>query len=164
MLSVIALVIISVKTGIEKFYENKLHGQIGYMEVENDASGRAIRTLHITPNVPGTTLYLTIDSQLQLVAEQALGPHPGAIIAIAPQSGQVLAMVSKPSFDPNAFITGMSHEYYQTLLLGPDKPLYHRALRGLYPFGSTIKPFLALGALNDGIISPHYTIYDPGWF
>lgn len=152
------------KSGIEKFYEEELHGKVGYQEVENDASGKPLRILKETRAIPGRNIYLTIDSGLQLIAEQALADKRGAIVAIEPATGQILAMVSEPSFDPNLFVAGISRKDYQVLQDSVDKPLYNRALRGLYPHASTIKPFLALQGLETGIITPDYTIYDPGWF
>lgn len=152
------------KQGIEKFYEDELHGSVGYEQAENDASGEPVRILNQIKPEPGKNLYLTLDSRLQMVAEQALAGHRGAVVAIQPKTGQILAMVSEPGFDPNIFIDGISSSDYKTLQVSPDRPLYNRALRGLYPFASTIKPFVALQGLNSGIVSPEYTISDPGWF
>ncbi|OGT55543.1 MAG: penicillin-binding protein 2 [Gammaproteobacteria bacterium RIFCSPHIGHO2_12_FULL_43_28] len=152
------------KLGIEQFYEKALHGKVGYEETENDASGKPIRTLNEIKAIPGKNLYLTIDSNLQIVAERALDGHRGAIVAIDPATGQVLAMVSEPGFDPNAFVLGISYNDYQALQASNEKPLYDRALRGLYPPASTVKPFLALEALNEGSITPQDSIYDAGWF
>jgi penicillin-binding protein 2 len=152
------------KLGIEKFYEDELHGTVGYQQVENDASGESVRIIKQTNPVPGKDLYLTIDSSLQKVAEDALKGYRGAIIAIQPQTGQVLALVSEPGYDPNMFVTGIASSDFQLLQKSPDRPLYNRALRGLYPFASTIKPFIALEGLNSGTVTPDYTIFDPGWF
>lgn len=152
------------KQGIEKFYEDELHGSVGYEQAENDASGEPVRILNQIKPEPGKNLYLTLDSRLQMVAEQALAGHRGAVVAIQPKTGQILAMVSEPGFDPNIFIDGISSNDYKTLQVSPDRPLYNRALRGLYPFASTIKPFVALQGLNSGVVSPEYTISDPGWF
>lgn len=152
------------KTGIEKYYENELHGKIGYKKVEIDAGGRPLRVVKTIPPVPGNNLYLTIDSNLQQVALKAFGKERGALVAIQPNTGQVLALVSSPSFDPNLFVQGISSKDYQKLQTSPDMPLYNRALRGQFPMASTIKPFLALEGLDSGIITPSYTIYDPGWF
>ena len=152
------------KSGIEKYYEEELHGTVGYEEVENDASSRPVRTLKEIKSTPGKNIYLTIDSGLQLAAEKALDGHRGAIVAIQPSTGQVLAMVSEPGFDPNLFVTGINLNDYQALRNSPDRPLYNRALRGLYPPASTVKPYLALEGLNSGIVSPEDTISDPGWF
>lgn len=152
------------KSGIEKFYEEELHGTVGYEEIENDASSRPVRTLKEIKGVPGKNIYLTIDSGLQLAAENALDGHRGAIVIIQPNTGQVLAMVSEPSFDPNLFVTGINVEDYQMLRTSPDRPLYNRALRGLYPPASTVKPYLALKGLDANLISPDDTLNDPGWF
>jgi len=152
------------KLGIEKFYEDELHGNVGYEEVENDASGKPIRILKKTRGKPGKNLYLTIDSGLQLAAEKALIDHRGAIVAIQPQTGQVLAMVSEPAYDPNLFVLGISQQDYNALQQSEEKPLYDRALRGLYPLASTIKPYLALQGLNSGATTPDYTIFDNGTF
>ena len=152
------------KSGIEKYYEEELHGNVGYEEVENDASGKPLRVLKKIKGVPGKNLYLTLDSKLQLVAEESMEGIRGAVVVIQPTTGQVLAMVSQPSFDPNVFVAGISKTDYQALQQSEDKPLYNRALRGLYPLASTIKPFLALQGLDTGITNPDYTIYDPGWF
>jgi len=152
------------KQGIEKFYEDELHGTVGYEQAENDASGEPVRILNQIKPIPGKNIYLTLDSQLQIAAEQALTGHRGAVIAIQPQTGQVLAVVSEPGFDPNMFINGVSNIDYKNLQESPDRPLYNRAIRGLYSPASTIKPFMALGGLRYGIITPEYTIYDPGWF
>lgn len=152
------------KLGIEKFYEEDLHGKVGYEEVENDASGKPIRLLKQIKGVPGKNIYLTIDSGLQIAAENALKGNRGAIVAIQPQTGQVLAMVSEPSYDPNVFVLGINQKDYQSLQQSPDKPLYDRALRGLYPLASTIKPYLALEGLQSGATTPDFAINDPGWF
>lgn len=152
------------KLGIEKYYEEELHGKVGYQEVENDASGKPIRVLKEIDGKPGKNVYLTIDSGLQFVAEKTLQGLKGAIVAIQPATGQVLAMVSKPGYDPNLFVLGISQTDYQNLQNSEDKPLYDRALRGTYPFASTIKPFYALQILETGAATPDYTIFDPGWF
>src|SRR5690606_221679 len=114
--------------------------------------------------LPGKNIYLTIDSGLQFAAEKALQGHRGAIVAIQPKTGQVLAMVSQPSYDPNLFVLGISQKDYNDLQHSEDKPLYDRALRGLYPLASTIKPYLALEGLQSGIANPEYSFNDPGWF
>ncbi len=152
------------KLGIEKFYEDELHGTVGYQQVENDASGEPVRVLNQIHPVPGKNLYLTLDSRLQIAVEKALEGHRGAVVAIQPSTGQVLAMVSQPGYDPNLFVAGISSKDFQALQTSPDRPLYDRALRGLYPPASTIKPFLALEGLNSGIATPNFTLYDPGWF
>ncbi len=152
------------KLGIEKYYEDDLHGTVGYEQAENDASGQALRVLNQIKPVPGKNLYLTLDSKLQSFVEQALAGHRGAVVAIQPATGQVLAMVSEPSYDPNLFVAGINNKEFQALQQSPDRPLYNRALRGLYPSGSTIKPFIAVGGLDAGVISPNDTIHDPGWY
>lgn len=152
------------KLGVEKFYEEDLHGKVGYEQVEKDASGKAVRTLKEIKGTPGKNIYLTIDSKLQFIAEHALENHRGAIVAIQPSTGQVLAMVSKPGYDPNIFVQGISQKDYQVLQRSEDRPLFNRALRGLYPMASTIKPYFALEGLRSGVITPDTTIFDPGWF
>jgi len=152
------------KVGIEKYYEKQLHGKVGYQQVETDASGRVVRVLKRTPPIAGDNLYLTIDSGLQIAAEKALGEHKGAVVAIEPNTGEILAMVSSPSYNPNLFVQGISTKQYHKLQSSTAKPLFNRTLRGQYPFGSTIKPFLALEGLHAGLITPNYKIYDPGWF
>jgi len=152
------------KTGVEQFYEPILHGQVGAEEAEINANGRVVRTLHKIPPTAGDTLYLTIDSQLQAAAEKAMGKNAGAVIAMDPSTGEILAMVSEPNFDPNLFVNGISSTDYKKLLNAPRHPLYNRALRGLYSPGSTIKPFYALSALDNDIIDPEYKIFDRGWF
>ena len=152
------------KLGVEKYYEEELHGKVGYEEVENDASNKPIRVLKHIKGTPGKNIYLTIDSGLQFTAEKALTGHRGAIVAIQPATGQVLAMVSEPGYDPNLFILGISQKEYQSLQDSKDRPLYNRALRGLYPLASTIKPYLGLEGLDSGTTTAERTIYDPGWF
>ncbi len=152
------------KVGVELSYERELHGTAGWEEVEVDANGRAVRTLSRTPPVPGNNLRLSLDIKLQQAAETAFGDRRGALVAIDPTSGDVLAFVSKPGFDPNLFVDGIDPANWQELNESPDKPLLNRPLRGAYPPGSTIKPFLALSALNSGRRTPTQTIYDPGYF
>lgn len=152
------------KLGIEKFYEDELHGTVGFEQAENDASGQPVRILNQTKPIPGKNLYLTLDSKLQIIAEQVLAGYRGAVVAIQPNTGQVLALVSVPAYDPNLFVAGISNLDYQILQKSPDLPLYNRALRGLYPFASPIKPFIALAALDSGITNTNYYISDPGWF
>ncbi len=152
------------KVGIEKYYEKQLHGTVGYEQVETDASGRIVRVLQRTPPIPGDNLHLTIDSGLQIVAEEALAGHRGAVVAIQPKTGQILSLVSNPSYDPNPFVTGISHKAFQTLQSSPDQPLYNRAIRGQYPLGSTIKPFLALEGLATNTVTPKTRIFDKGYF
>lgn len=152
------------KTGAEKFYENKLHGKVGLQQAESNAHGQVVRVLNRTPSTPGNNLYLTIDSKLQIAVQQALGKMRGAVVAIDPNNGEVLALVSNPNFDPNLFVKGISKTDFQQLQNDKNQPLYNRALRGNFAPGSTIKPFIGLGALSANIITPDYTVYDPGWF
>jgi penicillin-binding protein 2 len=152
------------KLGIEQSYEKQLHGITGFEHVETDAGGRAIRTLSRRIPVSGSDLTLTLDSRLQEVAEKAFAQYRGALVAIDPQSGEVLAFVSKPGFDPNLFIDGIDPTNWDALNNSPDKPLNNRALRGQYPPGSTFKPFMALAGLELGKRTPSYTISDPGFF
>ncbi len=152
------------KVGIERYYEEELHGKVGYEQVENDASGKPIRVLREIKGTPGKNIYLTLDSGLQLAAEKALANHRGAIVAIEPATGQVLAMVSQPGYDPNLFVVGINQKDYDALQQAANKPLFNRALRGLYPPASTIKPYLALKALDNNLITPDETVADPGWF
>ena len=152
------------KTGIERFYEDQLHGQVGYEEVETNARGRVLRVLNQVEPVAGQDIYLTLDSHLQDVAEQALDGRRGAIVALDPNTGEVLAMVSQPSFDPNPFVTGISFKAYGLLRDSPDQPLYNRILRGLYPPGSTIKPMMAVAGLDAAVITPETRVFDPGFY
>lgn len=152
------------KTGIEKFYEDVLHGQVGYEEVETNARGRVLRVLKRTDPIPGKDLTLTLDLHLQEAAEAALGGRRGAIVALLPDTGEVVAMVSQPSFDPNLFVTGISFKAYGELRDSIDRPLYNRVLRGLYPPGSTIKPMMAIAGLDAGVITPTSRVYDPGYY
>lgn len=152
------------KIGLEKYYEAILHGTVGYQQIEANANGRVVRTLSQTPPIPGQTLYLSIDIRLQKAAEEALGDHRGAVIAINPNNGEVLAMASMPSYNPNFFVQGISQKKFGALMKNPNQPLYNRAIRGQYPLASTIKPYLALAALDAGIVTPTYRIFDPGWF
>ena len=152
------------KTGIEKYYEKQLHGKMGAEEAEIDASGRAVRILKKIFPVPGDTIYLTIDSKLQAEAKKVLGNESGAIVIMQPDTAQILALVTNPSFNSNHFVSGLSQEEYQKLLNSPEHPLYNRAIRGQFASGSTVKPFLALIGLDEGIITPQHQIYDPGWF
>jgi penicillin-binding protein 2 len=152
------------KTGVESSYEQRLHGASGVEEVEITAGGRPVRTLSRTAPAPGDNLILSIDIKLQEVAERAFGDRRGALIAIEPETGEVLAFVSRPGFDPNLFVDGIDPLSWDTLNSSPDKPLLNRALRGTYPIGSTYKPFLALAALERGKRRPETAIYDPGYF
>ncbi len=152
------------KTGIEKSYEPQLHGQVGYQQVEINAQGRILQVLKREPPLPGHDLYLTIDTKLQSLAAEALGERNGAVVAIDPNTGAVLAMVSYPAYDPNWFVNGISADRYQLLSQSPDRPLFNRALQGQYPPGSTIKPFLAMAGLFFDIRDAHDQTFCPGWF
>ncbi|HKM37986.1 MAG TPA: penicillin-binding protein 2 [Thiopseudomonas sp.] len=152
------------KTGIERFYEEELHGQVGYEEVETNARGRVLRVLNRVEPITGQDIYISIDSQLQEAAELALDGRRGAIVAIDPNTGEILAMVSQPSFDPNPFVTGISFKAYGLLRDSPDQPLFNRVLRGLYPPGSTIKPMMAVAGLDSEVITPSSRVFDPGFF
>lgn len=152
------------KTGIEKFYESLLHGQVGYEEVETNARGRVLRVLKRTDPVTGKDLRLHLDLHLQEAAENALAGRRGSVIAIDPATGGILAMVSQPSFNPNLFVTGISFKDYADLRDSIDRPLYNRALRGLYPPGSTIKPLVALAGLDSGVVTPRSRVFDPGYY
>ena len=152
------------KVGIEKTYEDILHGNVGYRQVETNAEGRVLRTLVRTPPTPGENLYLTLDIELQHATEQAFGDRAGAAIAIEPATGEVLAFVSKPTYDPNLFVNGIDTETYSALRDDDKQPLFNRALRGQYPPGSTFKPFVALGGLEQGITSEHAHTYCPGFY
>ena len=152
------------KTGIERFYEDDLHGQVGYEEVETNARGRVLRVLKRTDPTPGKDIVLSLDVRLQEAAEAALAGRRGAIVAIQPQTGEVLAMVSQPSFDPNPFVTGIGFKAYADLRDSIDRPLYNRVLRGLYPPGSTIKPMVAVAGLDAGVLTAQTRVFDPGFY
>ncbi len=152
------------KLGIEGAYEKELHGVTGSEQVEIDAGGRAIRSLARSEPVSGNNLVVTLDMGLQRVAEEAFQEYRGALVAMDPKTGEVLALVSKPGFDPALFVDGIDPQNWDALNNSPDKPLNNRALRGQYPPGSTIKPFMALAALDSRKRSPDFTISDPGWF
>ncbi|MET1078700.1 MAG: penicillin-binding protein 2 [Pseudomonas sp.] len=152
------------KTGIERFYEQQLHGEVGYEEVETNARGRVLRVLKRTDPTPGKDLVLTLDMRLQEAAEKALAGRRGSIVAIQPSTGDVLAMVSLPSFDPNLFVTGIGFKAYAELRDSIDRPLYNRVLRGLYPPGSTIKPMMAVAGLDAGVVTPDTRVFDPGFY
>ena len=152
------------KLGVEGSYESELHGTTGSEQVEIDSGGRAIRSLAKTESIAGNNLNLTLDIKLQKIAEEAFGEFRGGMAAIDPSNGEVLALVSKPGFDPNLFVDGIDPQNWDLLNNSPDKPLLNRVLRGAYPPGSTIKPFLALGALESGKRVPSQSIRDPGYF
>jgi penicillin-binding protein 2 len=152
------------KTGIERFYESQLHGHVGYEEVETNAQGRVMRVLNHHDPVPGKNIVLSLDANLQEAAEKALGDRRGAVVCIDPETGDVLAMVSKPSFDPNLFVTGISVKEYAALRDSIDRPLFNRVLRGLYAPGSTIKPEVAIAGLDTGAVTPQSRVFDPGYY
>jgi penicillin-binding protein 2 len=152
------------KAGLEGRYERELHGTTGFEEVETDAGGRAVRTLRSTLPVSGNNLLLSVDARLQDVAERVFGERRGALVAIDPATGGVLALVSRPGFDPNLFVDGIDPQNWDLLNNSPDHPLNNRALQGVYPPGSTFKPFMALAALELGKRTVGYSIHDPGYY
>ncbi|MFQ5659534.1 MAG: penicillin-binding protein 2 [Gammaproteobacteria bacterium] len=152
------------KVGVEKAYEKLLHGSVGYQQVEVNAQGRIIRVLDRTPPVPGKNIYLTLDVSLQNLAVDALGDKRGAIVAIDPRDGSILALVSTPGYDPNLFVNGIDSFSYRKILNSKDTPLLNRALQGKYPPGSTIKPFIGFAALNYGLRTPYEETFCQGWF
>lgn len=152
------------KSGLEASYQDELHGITGFEQVEIDAAGRGIRTLSRTPSQPGNNIALTIDLKLQQVAESILGERRGALVALEPASGAVLAFVSKPGYDPNLFVDGIDPQSWSELNNSPDKPLLNRAINGVYPPGSTFKPFMAMAALELGKRTARSTIQDHGYF
>lgn len=152
------------KVGLEGSYEHDLHGVAGMEEVETDAGGRAVRTLRTTPSISGNNLHLAVDLRTQEIAEQAFTGRRGALVAIEPATGGILALVSRPGFDPNLFVEGIDSQNWDNLNNSPEKPLNNRALQGVYPPGSTFKPFMALAGLELGKRSADYTISDPGYF
>ncbi|MEW6445440.1 MAG: penicillin-binding protein 2 [Pseudomonadota bacterium] len=147
------------KTGLEKFYEDRLHGKVGYRKMEVDAHGRTLRVLEESPATPGDDLHLSLDVRLQDVAEAALGDFLGSVVAIDPRNGEVLAFVSKPGFDPNLFVNGIRTGDYKALMENPDRPLFNRALTAAYPPGSTVKPVMGLAGLEYGFITPEYRMF-----
>ena len=152
------------KTGLEQSYETLLHGRTGFDQMETDASGRAVRMLSRIPPVPGKDLRLYLDAELQAVAEHAFGDFLGGLVALDPNTGGVLALVSKPGFDPNLFIDGIDPDTWKELNESPERPMVNRVLRGIYPPGSTIKPFMALAGLELGVRKPSDSIVDPGFY
>lgn len=150
--------------GVERYYEHRLHGQVGYRQVETNARGRILRVLEEQRPVPGENLRLSIDLKVQRAAYDALGERRGAVVAIDPRDGSVLAFVSRPGFDPNLFVTGISHKDYARYREDHDNPLFNRALQGRYPPGSTIKPFIGMAGLDAGVTDWQRTIFDPGYY
>jgi penicillin-binding protein 2 len=152
------------KSGLEQHYEFELHGVTGFEKVEVDAAGRPVRTLARSAPLPGNNLTLTLDGKLQEIAEQAFGDRKGALVAIEPATGGILALVSMPNYDPNLFVDGITTADWQALNDSPQKPMINRALNGAYPPGSTFKPFMALAALTLGKRRPEQAIADPGFY
>ena len=152
------------KVGLEQRYEKQLRGITGYEHVETDANGRSVRTLRSILPVSGNNLLLALDARTQQVAEQVFGDRRGSLVAIEPKTGGVLALVSKPGFDPNLFVEGIDPQNWDALNNSPDHPLNNRALQGVYPPGSTFKPFMALAGLELNKRKPGFTISDPGYF
>lgn len=152
------------KTGIERFYEDLLHGEVGYERIETNAEGRILGVLERTPPQPGRDLYLTLDIRLQQAATKALGNYAGAIVAMHPKSGEVLAMVSLPDYDPNPFVNGVTQKHYQALLDSKRRPLFNRALQGGYVPGSTLKPYIGLAGLELDVVSRDYEMNSIGFY
>lgn len=152
------------KLGIERYYEEILHGTAGYQEVEVNSRGRIIRTLKYVPPIPGADIVLNLDIELQLYVYQLLKGRKGSVIVLNPKDNGILAMVSSPSYDPNAFVHGISGRNYSILLNDPNRPLVNRSTIGIYPPASTVKPFIAVAALKEGVITPSTTRNDPGYW
>jgi len=152
------------KLGLERFYEKQLHGEVGIQQVEVNAKGRTLRVLSETPPVQGNNLHLTIDSRLQKVAEDAFAGQTGAAVAIDPNNGEILALVSMPIFDPNLFVNGISFDDYHALRDSHRRPLFNRALSGQYPAGSTTKPFYGLLGLESAVSRPEQRVYCIGYY
>lgn len=152
------------KLGIERYYEDTLHGKTGYEEVEVNNRGRVIRQLHEQPPSAGQDIYLTLDLNLQRYIEQLLVGSRAAVVVSDPRTGGILAMVSNPSYDPNLFVDGISSKDYQGLLNDPNRPLINRATQGVYPPASTVKPYIAVSALSAGMVTKNTIIFDPGWW
>jgi len=152
------------KRGAERFYESSLHGEVGHQKVEVDAHGRVRQVLDINPPVAGQNITLHLDSRLQRVAAEALGDRRGAVVAIDPRSGGILALVSQPTYDPNLFITGISAAEYRALTADRDRPMFNRVINGQYAPGSTLKPFIGLAGIANRAVSWEEQILDRGWF
>ncbi|HQU15240.1 MAG: penicillin-binding protein 2 [Chromatiales bacterium 21-64-14] len=152
------------KVGLEQSYEALLHGDVGLEQVEVNAQGRALRVLQRDNPTPGENLYLTLNAKLQATAEQAMGDYDGAVVALDPNNGDVLALVSTPTYDPNAFVNGIDPKAYKALQDDRRRPLFNRSTRGMYPPGSTIKPFMALAGLEDNVVTPSTTVFCPGYY
>ena len=152
------------KVGIEKTYEAQLHGQTGYSEIETNAQGRAVKTVSSDDPVPGANIFLTLDIDLQKTAYDALDGYNGAVVAIEVKTGDVLVFTSRPGFDPNPFVYGISRKAYKALQQSVDQPLFNRALRGQYPPGSTIKPFMGLAGLEYNVTDFRHKLFCPGYY
>jgi penicillin-binding protein 2 len=152
------------KLGVEKYYEDQLHGRVGFQQVETNARGQVLKVLSRQDPLPGRDLSLYLDLELQQVAHQALAGRRGAVVALDPNTGGILALVSTPGYDPNAFVSGISSSDYKALQQHDDLPLFNRALRGRYPPASTIKPIIGLAAIDTRTVSLNYKIWDPGWY
>ena len=152
------------KLGVEKYYEGELHGDVGFQKVETNARGRIMRVVERSDPVPGKDLIMSLDLKLQQVTEKLLEGRRAAVVAIDPNDGGILALVSTPGYDPNLFVTGISNKDYGALRESDDLPLFNRALRGRYPPGSTVKPIIALAAIDSESVSPAFKVSDPGWF
>ncbi len=152
------------KIGIEKAYESQLHGQTGYSEIETNAQGRSVKSVASDDPVPGANLYLTLDIDLQKTAYQALEGYNGAVVALEVKTGDILVFTSRPGFDPNPFVYGISSKAYKALQLSDDRPMFNRALRGQYPPGSTIKPFMGLAGLEYKVTDFQHKLYCPGYY
>ena len=152
------------KLGVEKYYEAELHGDVGFQKVETNARGRIMRVVERSDPVPGKDLVMSLDLKLQQVTEKLLEGRRAAVVAIDPNDGGILALVSTPGYDPNLFVTGISNKDYGALRESDDLPLFNRALRGRYPPGSTVKPIIALAAIDSESVSPAFKVSDPGWF
>ena len=152
------------KVGVEKYYEDVLHGEVGYQNVESNAHGRVLRVLERHLPAPGTDLVLHLDIRVQRAALEALGDRRGAVVAMDPLTGGVLALVSTPGFDTNLFVNGISSRDYSALRDSLDVPLFNRAIQGQYPPGSTVKPIMAMAGLESGLVTPESTVPDPGWY
>ena len=152
------------KIGLEKYYEDLLHGTVGYQNVESNAHGRILRVLERHDPLPGGDIQLHLDARVQRIATEAMAGRRGAVVAIDPNTGGVIAMVSSPSYDANLFVNGISSKDYRALQNDPDLPLYNRSLQGQYPPASTIKPVWALAGLYYGVVTPSTRFADPGWF
>ncbi|MDR9436267.1 MAG: penicillin-binding protein 2, partial [Thiohalophilus sp.] len=152
------------KVGVERYYEEQLHGEVGYQRVETNAQGRILRVLERTLPKPGKNLYLNLDARLQEIAEQSFEEENGALIAMDPNNGAVLALASLPTYDPNLFVNGIDSASYKALTSSKERPLFNRALRGQYPPGSTLKPFLGLASLETEALRPEHEINCRGWY